>query len=66
MYRRETGEVSLNGEDGPMSKYAVSTSQNSWPEDEQIISLTQEEAMAWAKEHFSADEHEAIFGEVEE
>ena len=66
LYRKKTGEFFLFGEGGPMTKYAVSTGQNSWSGGERIIPLTHENARKWAEEHLDGDEYEEIFGEVTE
>lgn len=66
LYRKKTGEFFLYGEGGPMTKYAVSTGQNSWSGGERIIPLTYENARKWAEEHLDGDEYEEIFGEVTE
>lgn len=66
LYRKRTGEFFLHGEGGPMSKYAESRGNNSWCGGAKIIPLSYESAQEWAEEHLSADEYEAIFGEVVE
>ena len=66
LYRKNNGEFFLYGEGGPMSRYAVSTGQNSWSGGEKIIPLSVESAQKWAEEHLSGDEYEAIFGRIEE
>ena len=66
LYRKKTGEYFLFGEGGPMTKYAISTGQNSWSGGEKIIPLDYDNACRWAEEHLDGDEYEAIFGPVEE
>ena len=66
LYRKKTGEFFLHGEGGPMSPYARSIDSNSWSGDERIIPMTYEEARDWAERKLTADEYEAIFGEVAE
>lgn len=66
LYRKRTGEFFLHGEGGPMSKYAKSCGNNSWSGGSKIVPLTYEAAQEWAEEHLTADEYEAIFGEVVE
>lgn len=63
LYQKRTGEYFLHGEGGPMSKYAESTSQNSWSGGEMIIPLTMEKAREWAEEHLDAEGYAEIFGE---
>lgn len=66
LYRKKTGEFFLFGEGGAASKYAKAEGQNSWTGSSRIMPMTFEEARNWAEEHLSADEYEAIFGEVVE
>lgn len=66
LYKKRTGEYFLHGEGGPMSRYAVSVSQNSWSGGEKIIPLVYENARKWAEEHLNADDYEEEFGEVSE
>lgn len=49
-----------------MTKYAVAEGSNSWRGGSRIMPLSFQEARKWAEEHLSADEYEAIFGEVAE
>ena len=37
LYQKRTGEFFLYGEGGPMTKYSVSTGQNTWSGGEKII-----------------------------
>lgn len=62
LYQKRTGEFFLYGEGGPMTKYAVSISNNSWSGGEKIIPLEPDAARKWAEEHLDADEYEQIFG----
>lgn len=66
LYKKRTGEYFLYGEGGPMSRYAQTAGQNEWSGGEQIQPLTVENARQWAEQHLSADEYEAIFGEIAE
>ena len=66
LYCKRTGEYFLAGEGGPMTKYSVSTGQNSWRGGEKIIPLTYEQALAWGEEEMDADEYENEFGAVQE
>jgi DNA-binding transcriptional regulator YiaG len=61
LYQKRTGEYFIAGVGGPMTKYSVSTGQNSWSGGAKIITLTSEEAREWAEEHLTADEYEAEF-----
>ena len=62
LYLKRTGEFFLHGEGGPMTKYAVSLSDNSWRGGDQIIPLTAARARQWAEEHLDADDFASIFG----
>lgn len=66
LYRKKTGEYFLFGEGGPTTKYAEAEGQNSWTGGRRIMPMTYGEAKAWAEEHLTADEYEAIFGEIVE
>ena len=66
LYQKRTGEYFLHGEGGPMTKYAVSLSDNSWTYGEKIIPLTPDAARKWVEEHLDADAYEALFGLPEE
>lgn len=66
LYRKRTGEFFLYGEGGPMSRYAETIGANEWSGGSRIMPMTWDEARKWAEEHLSADDYEAIFGEVAE
>lgn len=66
LYQKKNGEFFLFGEGGPMTKYAVSTGQNTWSGGSKIIPLSYDSAREWAEEKLSADEYESIFGEIAE
>lgn len=66
LYQKKNGEFFLFGEGGPMTKYAVSTGQNTWSGGSKIIPLSYNSAREWAEEKLSADEYESIFGEIAE
>lgn len=66
LYRTKSGRYFLHGEGGPMSRYAKTVGQNEWSGGEKIIPMSREAAMKWAEEKLTADEYEAIFGEVDE
>ena len=66
LYKKRTGEYFLYGEGGPMTKYAVSISNNSWSGGEKIIPLSADKAREWAEEHLDADEYAEIFGMPDE
>lgn len=66
LYQKRTGEYFLHGEGGPMTKYAVSISDNSWSGGEKIIPLSAAKAREWAEEHLDADTYAEIFGMPDE
>lgn len=66
LYQKKTGEFFLYGEGGAMSKYVVYYGPNSWGGGEAITPLTEQSAKKWAEDHITAEEYEAIFGEVDE
>lgn len=66
LYQKRTGEFFLFGEGGPMTKYAESAGQNQWTGGSKIIPLDWESARKWAEQNLTAEEYEAVFGEVAE
>ena len=66
LYRTKAGRYFIHGGGGAMTKYAVSSGNNSWSGGEKILPMSREAAMEWAEEKLEGDEYEAIFGEVEE
>lgn len=66
LYRKRTGEYFLHGEGGPMTRYAVSTGQNSWSGGERIEPMSYSSAKEWAEKNMDADDYQAEFGPVSE
>lgn len=66
LYKKRTGEYFLHGEGGPMSRYAVTISQNQWSGGEKLIPMTFEKAREWAEANMNADDYQDEFGEVDE
>ena len=66
LYKTKSGKSFLYGEGGPMSKYAVSSGNNSWSGGSHIEPMSPEAARAWAEEHLDADDYAAEFGEPDE
>lgn len=66
LYQKRTGEYFLYGEGGPMTKYAVAVSDNSWSGGKKIIPLSLSAAREWAEAHMDADEYGEIFGMPDE
>ena len=65
LYQKKNGEFFLFGEGGPMTKYAVSTGQNTWSGGSKIIPLSYDSAREWAEEKLSANEYESISGRLQ-
>lgn len=66
LYLKKTGEYFLYGEGYAASPYAEYIHSAGYGAGEKIIPLTYDEAREWAEESISAEEYEAIFGEVSE
>ena len=66
LYQKRTGEFFIYGEGGPMTRYAVSISDNSWSGGSKIIPLSVGKAREWAEEHLDAEEYAEIFGMPDE
>lgn len=66
LYRTKMGNYFLCGEGGAMSKYAVSSGQNSCGGGSDLIPMTEDEAKEWVEEHCSGETYCEIFGEPEE
>lgn len=65
LYRKKTGEYFIEGEGGPMSKYAE-TCGNSMIGGKDIIPLSKQGALYWGESKMNVDEYVEEFGEVEE
>ena len=66
LYRKKTGEFFLCGEGGGLSKYAEYVPNCGYTYGENIIPLSEEEAMEWMERNSSVETYEEIWGEVEE
>ncbi len=66
LYLKKTGEFFLHGEGHAMTKYGKDFTDSTRGFGEQIIPLTIDEAMSWAKKHCETDTYEKLFGEVAE
>ena len=66
LYKKRNGEFFLYGEGGPNTKYATSLPDGFWSSGSKIIPITWDHAKEWAEKHLTADEYEAIFGEIED
>lgn len=65
LYQKKTGEFFIFGEGNAASKYCkyIGTASTGGC---RIVPLTYDEAREWAEDKLTADEYEAIFGEVNE
>lgn len=66
LYRKKTGEYFLYGHGNAASPYAERVEGTMRGPGERITPMTAEEAEAWAEEHLTTDEYDAIFGEITE
>lgn len=66
LYKKRTGEFFLYGSGGAGSKYSRSCGQNSYCGSDEIIPLSNAEAMEWAENHLEYDDYVKAIGEVEE
>lgn len=66
LYLKRTGEYFLDGEGGPMSKYARGNGDGSCGFGDAITPLSKAQAKKWMEQHASADKYIEIFGEVAE
>lgn len=66
LYLKKTGEYFLHGSGGPMSKYAVTISDNEWNGGAKIIPMSYEAARKWAEENLSGEKYIELFGELSE
>lgn len=66
LYRKKTGEFFLDGEGGPMTKYAQRCGDGWYCGGEIITPLTEAEAKKWAEEHMDPDKYIQVFGPVAE
>ena len=65
LYRtKRSGAFFLAGRGGPMSRFAQSCGQNSWGGGEDLIPLTEEEALEWAEAHLDPEAIEEHFEEL--
>ena len=66
LYRKRTGELFLHCQGGPRTPYAT-FSADGWAGNGEVIRpVSYDAAKKWAEEHLTADEYEAVFGEVSE
>ena len=66
LYQKKTGEFFLYGSGHAASPYAKSYSDGTMGPGEAIRPLSYDAARKWAERRLSADEYEAIFGEIVE
>jgi hypothetical protein len=65
LFRTPRGRFFLNGNGGPLSRYARSIDQNSWSGGSDLRPLSEAEARQWVETHVNG-EFEDVFGEAEE
>lgn len=66
LYKKRTGGFFLYGCGGARSKYSRICGQNTYCGGDEIIPLSNAEAMEWAENHLEYDNYVKAFGEVEE
>ena len=66
LYRKKNGEFFLCGHGGPLSRYVVRSSANSYGGGQDITPLTENEAKRWVEEYCDAEDYIDIFGRPEE
>ena len=66
LYQKKTGEFFLHGQGGPNTRYAQQLESSHWTSGETISLISYESAQKWAEEHLTADQYQAVFGEISE
>ena len=66
LYQKKTGEFFLHGQGGPNTRYAQQLEASHWTSGETISLISYESAQKWAEEHLTADQYQAVFGEISE
>ena len=66
LYQKKTGEFFLHGQGGPNTRYAQQLEASHWTGGETISLISYESAQKWAEEHLTADQYQAVFGEISE
>ena len=66
LYQKKTGEFFLHGQGGPNTRYAQQLEASHWTSGETISLVSYDSARQWAEDHLTADQYQAVFGEVAE
>ena len=66
LYQKKTGEFFLHGQGGPNTRYAQQLEASRWTSGETISLISYDSARQWAEDHLTADQYQAVFGEVAE
>lgn len=66
LYQKKTGEFFLHGQGGPNTRYAQQLEASQWTSGETISLISYDSARQWADDHLTADQYQAVFGEVAE
>ena len=66
LYQKKTGEFFLHGQGGPNTRYAQQLEASNWTGGETISLVSYDSARQWAEDHLTADQYQAVFGEVAE
>ena len=66
LYQKKTGEFFLHGQGGPDTRYAQQLEASHWAGGETISLVSYDSARQWADDHLTADQYQAVFGEVAE
>lgn len=66
LYQKKTGEFFLHGQGGPNTRYAQQLEASQWTSGETISLVSYDSARQWAEDHLTADQYQAVFGEVAE
>ena len=66
LYQKKTGEFFLHGQGGPNTRYAQQLEASRWTGGETISLVSYNSARQWAEDHLTADQYQAVFGEIAE
>ena len=66
LYQKKTGEFFLHGQGGPNTRYAQQLEASHWTGGETISLVSYDSARQWAEDHLTADQYQAVFGEIAE
>ena len=66
LYQKKTGEFFLHGQGGANTRYAQQLEASHWTGGETISLISYDSARQWADDHLTAEQYQAVFGEVAE